>query len=223
MRDFTRRDSLKVGVGALAAGTMLGGGTLRAEIPIKDVAPPKFDDRAGRQPAGAASVQVRRGRRDACSWRTRKKFTETTGVEMKVDIESWEDLRPKTAVAANVGSGPDIVLAWSDDPHKFAAKCLDLDRSRHLSRREVWRLVAAGREATARAGRPASWIAHADRRLGRARRLSQVLGQRGRLRDDPDRSRRLPRALPEARRRTAIRPASRSATPSATAMPGATG
>ena len=79
-----------------------------------------------------------------------KKFTDATGVDVKVDIESWEDLRPKTAVAANVGSGPDIVLAWSDDPHKFAAKCRRSDRSRHLSRREVWRLVADRREATAR-------------------------------------------------------------------------
>ncbi len=35
-----------------------------------------------------------------------KKFTEATGVEVRIDKESWEDIRPKAAVAANVGSGP---------------------------------------------------------------------------------------------------------------------
>ena len=39
-----------------------------------------------------------------------KQFTEATGVEVRVDNESWEDVRPKAAVAANVGAGPDIIL-----------------------------------------------------------------------------------------------------------------
>jgi multiple sugar transport system substrate-binding protein len=125
MRDFTRRDSLKVGVGALAAGTMLGGRTLRAEIPMKDVAAPKLTIEQG------ASLRVLRPSKfvegdERVFMENTKKFGEKYGVEMKVDIEGWEDLRPKTAVSANVGSGPDVVLAWSDDPHKFASKCLDL-------------------------------------------------------------------------------------------------
>ena len=41
-------------------------------------------------------------------------------------MQAWEDLRPKTAVAANVGAGPDIVLAWLDDPHLYQDKILDL-------------------------------------------------------------------------------------------------
>ncbi|MGO6905510.1 twin-arginine translocation signal domain-containing protein, partial [Rhizobium ruizarguesonis] len=36
-----------------------------------------------------------------------KKFTDATGVQVRIDKESWEDIRPKAAVAANVGSGPD--------------------------------------------------------------------------------------------------------------------
>lgn len=55
-----------------------------------------------------------------------KKFTEATGVEVRVDKESWEDIRPKAAVAANVGSGPDMVLCWFDDPHQYPDKLLDL-------------------------------------------------------------------------------------------------
>ena len=45
---------------------------------------------------------------------------------MRVDSENFEDIRPKAAVAANVGSGPDIVLGWYDDPHLYADKVLDL-------------------------------------------------------------------------------------------------
>jgi hypothetical protein len=35
-----------------------------------------------------------------------KKFTEKTGIEVRVDNEGWEDVRPKAAVAANTGAGP---------------------------------------------------------------------------------------------------------------------
>mgnify|MGYP000461647822 CR=1 FL=1 len=41
-----------------------------------------------------------------------------TGVKVTIDQESWEDVRPKAAVAANVGSGPDMVMSWFDDPHR---------------------------------------------------------------------------------------------------------
>lgn len=55
-----------------------------------------------------------------------KRFTEATGVEVRVDKESWEDIRPKAAVAANVGSGPDLMLVWFDDPHQYPDKLLDV-------------------------------------------------------------------------------------------------
>src|SRR5688572_11853530 len=47
-------------------------------------------------------------------------------VDVRVDKESWEDIRPKAAVAANVGSGPDIMLVWFDDPHQYPYKLLDV-------------------------------------------------------------------------------------------------
>ena len=49
-----------------------------------------------------------------------------TGVHVRVDNESWEDIRPKAAVAANVGPGPDIVLGWYDDAFQYPDKLLDL-------------------------------------------------------------------------------------------------
>ncbi|RVH78707.1 carbohydrate ABC transporter substrate-binding protein [Sinorhizobium meliloti] len=55
-----------------------------------------------------------------------KKFTEATGVEVRIDKESWEDIRPKAAVAANVGSGPDMVMCWFDDAHQYPDKLVDL-------------------------------------------------------------------------------------------------
>lgn len=55
-----------------------------------------------------------------------KRFTEATGVEVRVDKESWEDIRPKAAVAANVGSGPDLMFVWFDDPHQYPDKLHDV-------------------------------------------------------------------------------------------------
>jgi multiple sugar transport system substrate-binding protein len=53
-------------------------------------------------------------------------FTKATGVKVRVDAESWEDVRPKAAVAANTGAGPDIIMGTNDDPFKFASKLIDL-------------------------------------------------------------------------------------------------
>ena len=83
-------------------------------------------DRVRRHPARAAAVQVRRRATRRCSSRTARSSPSKTGVEVTVTSESWADLRPKTATAAAIGSGPDIVCAWSDDPHKFEAQCVDL-------------------------------------------------------------------------------------------------
>src|SRR5688500_2382667 len=53
-------------------------------------------------------------------------FTEATGVEVRIDQESWEDVRPKAAVAANVGSGPDMVTSCFDDPFQYPDQLLDV-------------------------------------------------------------------------------------------------
>jgi multiple sugar transport system substrate-binding protein len=55
-----------------------------------------------------------------------KKFTEKYGVEVRVDNEGWEDVRPKAAVAANVGSGPDIILSTNDDANLYPEKLVDV-------------------------------------------------------------------------------------------------
>ena len=55
-----------------------------------------------------------------------KKFTQTTGIEVRVDAEGWEDVRPKAAVAANVGSGPDIIISTMEDAHMYPEKLVDV-------------------------------------------------------------------------------------------------
>jgi multiple sugar transport system substrate-binding protein len=55
-----------------------------------------------------------------------KKFTEKTGIEVRVDNEGWEDVRPKAAVAANTGAGPDIILSTNDDANLYPDKLLEV-------------------------------------------------------------------------------------------------
>lgn len=55
-----------------------------------------------------------------------KKFTEKTGIEVRVDTEGWEDIRPKAAVAANTGAGPDIILSTNDDANLYPDKLIDV-------------------------------------------------------------------------------------------------
>jgi multiple sugar transport system substrate-binding protein len=121
---FTRRDTIKLGAG-VGAATLLGSTALRAEIPVADATPPDLPIEDG------AELRVLRPAKfvdgdEVLFMQNTEAFTAATGVPVRIDVESWEDLRPKTAVAANVGQGPDVVLAWSDDPHKFTDSTLDL-------------------------------------------------------------------------------------------------
>jgi multiple sugar transport system substrate-binding protein len=53
-------------------------------------------------------------------------FTAKTGIEVRVDNEGWEDVRPKAAVAANTGAGPDIILSTNDDANLYPEKLVDV-------------------------------------------------------------------------------------------------
>jgi multiple sugar transport system substrate-binding protein len=65
-----------------------------------------------------------------------KKFSDKYGVEVRVDHEGWEDVRPKAAVAANTGAGPDIILSTNDDANLYPDKLLDVtDVAEYLGRK----------------------------------------------------------------------------------------
>ena len=124
MTKLTRRGFLAAGASAAAASTLsanafaqsatgTGGAGIKYAIE-KD-----------------ASLRVLRWKRfvqgDEDLWNANvKKFTDMTGVAGRVDNEGWEDVRPKAAVAANVGSGPDIVVGWFDDPQQYPTKLVDV-------------------------------------------------------------------------------------------------
>lgn len=65
-----------------------------------------------------------------------KKFSEKYGIDVRVDHESWEDVRPKAAVAANTGAGPDIILSTNDDANLYPDKLVDMsDVADYLGRK----------------------------------------------------------------------------------------
>ena len=86
---------------------------------------------SGPAPEAGASIRVLRWKQflqseyDSFAANTTA-FTQKTGVKVRIDAESWDDIRPKSAVAANVGTGPDIIMGTLADPFKFSKKLLDL-------------------------------------------------------------------------------------------------
>ena len=122
MNDFNRRKFLE-GTAGIAAGSALGTGALFA--PAVHAQPVSF------KPEKGAKLRVLRWSRfvqgDIDAYMANvKKFTEKTGVEVRVDNEGWEDVRPKAAVAANTGAGPDIILSTNDDANLYPEKLLDV-------------------------------------------------------------------------------------------------
>lgn len=55
-----------------------------------------------------------------------KRFADKHGVEVKVDFVGWEDINQQTAVTSNSGAGPDIIIGFSDAPHIYAEKLIEL-------------------------------------------------------------------------------------------------
>jgi multiple sugar transport system substrate-binding protein len=122
MSKITRRDFLKTTAGAAAAGSLGMGGAM---LPGEALAQGKW------QPEKGAKLRVLRWKRfvqgDEDTWLANtKKFTQQTGIEVRVDSEGWEDVRPKAAVAANVGSGPDIIISTFEDAHQYPEKLADV-------------------------------------------------------------------------------------------------
>jgi len=125
MSEIKRREFLKATAG-VAAGAALGSGGLllpsdvAAQTPAWNLKPEK-----------GAKLRVLRWKRfvqgDEDVWAANtKKFTDLTGIPVRVDAEGWEDVRPKAAVAANVGSGPDIIISTMEDAHMYPEKLVDV-------------------------------------------------------------------------------------------------
>ncbi len=100
------------------------------------MAAPSTADREGRDPAHAAAGALRPGRRGRVPRQGAKKFTDKTGVEIKVDFVGWEDINQQTAVTSNSGAGPDIIIGFGDAPHIYIDKLIELtDVADYLDKR----------------------------------------------------------------------------------------
>jgi multiple sugar transport system substrate-binding protein len=130
---ITRRSILGAGAAALALGNealaqtrvqsaagvaapnlpIENGATLRMLRPVRFVAPDEEVFRAN------------------CA-----RFTQQTGVQVRVDFVGWEDINQQTAVTANTGAGPDIIMGFSDAPHIYVDKLVEVsDIAEYLGRK----------------------------------------------------------------------------------------
>jgi multiple sugar transport system substrate-binding protein len=55
-----------------------------------------------------------------------QRFTELTGVPVQIQSVTWTDVQPKSALAAQLGSGPDVIMGWYDDPHIYPDQLIDV-------------------------------------------------------------------------------------------------
>ncbi|TCZ66191.1 ABC transporter substrate-binding protein [Roseicella aquatilis] len=128
MQDITRRVALGFGAAALAAPAL-------AQIPRTEAGS------LNAAPEPGATLRVIRPARfvepDETVFRANaQRFQDRFNVPVRVDFVGWEDIRPQTAVVANTGTGPDIVIGWGDDPHIYADKVIEMgDVADYLGRR----------------------------------------------------------------------------------------
>ena len=153
---FTRRDALHLGAGALAGTTMLGERQPAGADRGQGRRAAQVRDRGGRHPARAAAVQVRPGRRDAVPREHARSSPSSTGVEVTVTSESWEDLRPEDRDRGRDRQRPRHRLRLVRRP----AQVRGAVRRPHRPRRPIsaTSTAAGGRSSrsTARARRPAN-------------------------------------------------------------------
>ena len=190
MSEFNRRKFLEGSAGVAAAAT-LGTGAAAVRAGGARAQTMSF------KPEKGAKLRVLRWSRfvqgDIDAYMANvKKFTEKTGVEVRVDNEGWEDVRPKAAVAANTGAGPDIILSTNDDANLYPEKLLDVtDLAEYLGKKyggwypAVQPVPAPRRQEVARPG-------PGRRRLDD--RVPPEHGEGGRLRHLPQGHGRLPGA-----------------------------
>ncbi len=132
MSGFSRRDVLKLGLGSAIIAAS-GARSASAEA----AAPPEFR----LVPEKGARLRVLRwkpfvqGEIDFFVANSRR-FSDVTGIDVRLEIENWEEVRPKASMAASIGGGPDIIFGTNDDPHLFPDKLVDLsDLAEYLGRK----------------------------------------------------------------------------------------
>ncbi len=210
--DITRRDALALGVSAAALAA-----TGASAQPHPRSRPP-----TSRHPSlpieKGASLRMLRPVRfvqaDEDVFRANAaKFTKETGVEVKVDFVGWEDINQQTAVTSNSGAGPDIIIGFSDAPHIYVDKLIELTDVADYLGKKLWRLAERWRRHTARRAKSDAWIGLPFGATAGPLIYRKSILQIRRLRQGAGRSCRTP-DLCRSCRRPASPPASRWAMPS---------
>jgi multiple sugar transport system substrate-binding protein len=130
---ITRRDALRLAVGGTSSLVLASGAA--AQIPRIAVTGPTLPVEKN------ASLRILRPARfvepDEILFRANTaKFQQSTGIETRVDFVGWEEIRQQSAVAANTGTGPDVIIGWSEDPHVYADKLIEVtDLAEYLGKR----------------------------------------------------------------------------------------
>lgn len=119
----TRRDVLIAGAG-VAAMTAMGKSYAQSNIKTAAAEMPSLPIEKG------ASLRLLRPVRfvqpDEDVFRANcQRFADKHGIEVKVDFVGWEDITQQTAVTANTGAGPDIIVGFNEAPHIYVDKLVE--------------------------------------------------------------------------------------------------
>ncbi|MCU0986870.1 MAG: extracellular solute-binding protein [Acetobacteraceae bacterium] len=152
---ITRRGTLMLGASAAAAAS-LGASPASAQIQRAQVNPPSWPIESG------ATLRMLRPVRfvqpDEEVFRANcARFTAQTGVQVRVDFVGWEDITQQTAVTANTGAGPDIIIGFNEIPHVYIDKLVEVtDVADYLGQRYGGWLALAQRYG--RKNRSTDWV-----------------------------------------------------------------
>lgn len=126
MTRFSRRTFLKLtasGVAAAAASSALlpASRALAAEHSFEPKLPIEKD----------ATLRLLRWngyiKSDNLYWnKNTERFTQATGVPVEIQYLNWDEVPAKAALAAQIGSGPDMIMGWYDDPFIYPDKLVDV-------------------------------------------------------------------------------------------------
>lgn len=122
---ITRRSILAASAGT-AALTLGGEAGAQSNVEVNASAtPPRLPIESGATLRMLRPVKFVQPDEDV--WRANcARFTQQTGVQVRVDFVGWEDINQQTAVTANTGAGPDIIVGFGPAPHIYAEKVIEL-------------------------------------------------------------------------------------------------
>jgi multiple sugar transport system substrate-binding protein len=133
--DITRRDTLGLGLSVAAFAATGASAQSASNVKVADAAAPPLAIEKGASLRMLRPVRFVQADEDVFRANAAK-FTDKTGVAIKVDFVGWEDINQQTAVTSNSGAGPDIIIGFSDAPHIYVDKLVELtDVADYLGKR----------------------------------------------------------------------------------------